>query len=135
METEVESLLPDYSKLDYFYDLSRNSNTQDQRYSVVPQDSSFSDGNTACSYMLDHAFRVTLMRNFYNSDGDESQRAVVGLLYEDMDAIAHSLIWQKLGKNYIIKISFNGTEAPEEFDENDVAILTGTFIIKYRRQK
>ena len=136
IESEIETLLPVYKKLDYIYDLTRNSFTgQDTAYGVLPDQSSFSDGNTTCSYMLDHTFRVMLTRNFFNSGDDISQREAIEQLYIDMDSIAHSLIWQKLGKSYIIKLSFAGTEPPEELNESDVAVLIGTFIIKYRRQK
>jgi len=129
INTEIESILPSQSLLDYIYDIESNSFTgQDIRYGVIPQEAPFSDGQTNCSYMLDHKFQVILARNYFNSGGDEDMRNTIYDLYSDMDAIAHSLIWQKLNKAYIVKIDYLGMEEPEDGD--NVAVLRGNFSIK-----
>ena len=136
MISEVQTALgSDYSKLCYFYDVSKNNFISNaKRFGVIPS-SGVSGITPLRTYTIDHEFQVVITDNYFNKeDGDESQRAVIEELYEQLDEVTNRLYAKKLGiPSIVFFVTLDSMESPEFIEEDNVAIIRANFVVKYRR--
>ena len=136
LETSIETVFPTFEKLDYQWQVEKNSLQRvDNGYAVLPLAASTGSTRIIGHYTIDQTFQVVLGAS-YESDGDsdEELRNELDILYTNMDDILKDVYAQKLGlQNIILLIDLGGYEDPEVNIENKNVYLRMNLNIRYRR--
>lgn len=136
LQTQIEYVEPDLSRLDFVIDAQKqyqNLRSQANRYGVFPLDATV-DQVVTNYYVVDHDFRVQLLREYANRGDDSNQRAVTYALYDDMDTIIRQVHQSRLACPDIIKnVLLSSISEPEFFEDSNVALLEAIFVIKYNK--
>ena len=132
----IASELPDYAQIDYSYALEANEcRGKEKRYGFTPSSALFVEGRQLGFTTMDHTFTITLLDSYANQDDDSKQRAKLNGLYTDMQKLI--AVFNKkpftlpTPENKILLVSGATIEAPEFIDNNAVAVLNATIIIRY----
>lgn len=132
----IASELPDYGELDYSYALDANEcRGKSKRYGFTPSTATFVEGRALGFTTMNHLFTITLVDSYENRDDDSPQRASLDRLYTDMQKLI--AVFNKkpftlpTPENKILLISGASLEEPEFIDDNAVAVLRATIVIRY----
>jgi len=124
-----------YSELDFIWDVSKNRfNQNEKRYGVRPM-AMESTNQINKKYSVDQGFEVIVTTDYYNREDDESQRAAVFEVYDQMDIIIKNIHKKKAGLPSLVFNTMPFSVDEIEFLEDDgstVAVLRAQFIINYR---
>lgn len=137
LETTIESVVTDLVKLDFIIDAQKqfdNSRSLTNRYGVWPQ-GIVNTENITKAYVVDHEYRVQLLREYANRDGtDSNQRTTTYDLYDDLDTIIKELHLGRAGcPGLILNIEFASASPVQFIDESDIVLLDAFFTVKYTR--
>ena len=133
----ISGLLPEYSQLDYEFDVQKNSDRATPKaYGVIPLAADFLEGRSMGFTTMGHIFQIILVDNYQNYSNDTEQGLAVNKLYEDMHLICQDMMAKKLllpTPDYQVSLvnglSFN---EPEYFDDNKMIILRANIRMQYK---
>ena len=133
----LESILADYSKLDYEYIVASNSERSlEKRYGFIPTAASFVDGQALGFTTVDHAFLLTLTDTYINRDCDEPLRDVLFNMYAEVQDVLKELQKSKLALptigNRVLLIYGLSVDEPEIIEENSIVVLRAAFNFRYQ---
>lgn len=133
----IEGLLPEFTRLDYEYDITKNNERSlSKRYGFIPQDANFKEGSALGFSTIDHVFQLILIDDYLNKDDDQAQANALQGLYEAVHCILKDLQKKPLtlptAGYRVLLISGISFETPEHFDENSVVSLRANFNYTYR---
>lgn len=132
MESIVATELPTFSELKYKFDVEKNDfRNNANRYGVVPRDITEVEG-TIRSVTVDQTFELVLTTDYTNRKTDDAQMTAIEALYDSMEEVYKLVSYRKAGLSGIVLVVTLDTIEQEFFDENNVAVLRGNFIVKYR---
>lgn len=135
MEGEIVTKLGvSYSKLNYVYDISKNTfKGNANRYGVVPLDATNNPTIIKAS-TLDHIFQVVLTDEYRNSPtGDLNLQETIEGLYDKMNDLEEQFYQSKIGvPSIVIYMELSSIEEPEILEDHKIAALRGNFLVKYR---
>jgi len=135
IEGRIESVLPDYRKLRYYYDVEKNDyKGNDERFAVIPMGVESQEG-VIRSITVNQDFQIVLTDGYRNGPkDDENLQDKIKALYDKMDDVLNDLFINKLGVPTIVLLStLSGFDEPEILEENKVAVLRMNIIVRYRR--
>lgn len=124
----------DHNRLEYIYDVSKNSFTNNSKRYGVEVMSASSAATVTRAFTLDHIFKVIVTDNYFNKEeSDLDQRKVIFALYDKIDEITKRIYAKKIGlPSIVLFVSLDNIEEPEFIDEDNVAVLKAIYTIKYR---
>lgn len=123
----------DYSEMAYVLAVEMNNERNSvDRYGVHPLSASNTTGPLNL-IAFDQAFEIVLMDQFKNRDSDLQQRETTFVLYDKMDAIIQDLMHTKIGLSSIVTLVHDPAIGEPEYPDNEIAVLRGIVIIKWRR--
>jgi len=135
IESEVSTTLgASYSKLNYIYDIEKNSfKGNPNKFGVLPLESSTVSGVVRAS-TIDQTFQIVLTDEYRNTAmNDLSLQEAVKNLYDKLNDIEKQLYKSKLGlPSVVLLMNLEAVEAPEVIEEHKVVSLRGNFLVKYR---
>lgn len=135
IETNINSILPEYKKAAFVYDLGLNNRKQGKKiYSIRPGQASSVSGSTT-TITLDHDFTVTLS-DIYNpkNDSDSAVQDKVLEIHEDIEELYKFVFQRKLGLARVLVVQVVDISEPELDNDNNTVAITVTFSIKYRKE-
>lgn len=134
LASQIGSLLPDYTELDYVYDNEKNTfRTGERRYGVGVEDGSSVEG-TVKSITIDQTFFVKIVDCTANRSSDTSERIAISSLYDDFETIQKNIFQKKIGiPSVVLVVSEVDMESPEKVGDNTI-MLKGNFTVKHRNQ-
>jgi hypothetical protein len=135
IESQINSILPEYKKAAFVYDLGLNNRKQAKKvYAIKPGSASNVTGSTM-TITLDHDFDVTLS-DIYNpkNDSDSSLQDKVLEMHEDIEELYKVLFQRKLGLVKVLVVQVVDISEPDIDNDNNTVSLTVTFSIKYRKE-
>jgi len=133
----IDVLIPDFSRLDYEYDILKNSERGlSKRYGFIPEDATFKEGSALGFTTMEHTFQLILTTDYMNKDDDSAQANALQSLYTAAHCILKDLQKKQLAlptSGYrVLLISGISFETPEHFDENSTVVLRANFEYTYR---
>lgn len=133
-ETEVSTALgATYSELKYKIDISQNNFKGNKLgYGVVPQEFEVVEG-VIKSVTVDHTFDVVLTQDYHNQKSDANQVTSALELFDKMNDVSDAVVSTNLGlAGTVFVVRMTGTDEPEYLEEDNVVVLRGKFLVKYR---
>jgi len=101
-------------------------------FGVTHGDAISADGVTR-HYTLDHTFNLILTDRIVDRDNDAAVQSVFNSLYDRADKVLVKIISSKIGlPSIVLSIDEPSFSAPEVL-ENVAAVLSVSFVVKYRR--
>ena len=136
-KSAIAALLPDYSQLDYEYDIQKNSDRANPKgYGFVPLSADFVEGKSLGFTTMAHRFQIILTTDFLNQSSDSEQALAIQELYEKMHVLAQDFMSKKLAlptASYkVLLVRGLSFEEPEFFDDNKLVALRANLEMQYR---
>lgn len=133
----LDSLLPDYKRLHYEFDVSSNNERGiTKRFGFIPEAANFKEGSALGFTTMEHDFQLILVTDFQNKDDDSSQAIAVQGLYSQAHEVLKNLQSKPLTlptSGYrVLLISGISFDAPEYINENSTVVLRANFNFTYR---
>ena len=136
VKTELDSLLTDYSRLDYEYNILLNSDRGiSKRYGFTAGEADFVEGRALGFTTINQVFTLTLIDDYQPKDDDSALRSRLHAQYALIQNVLKDLQKSRLNLptvgNRILLISGQTIDAPEIIEENTTVILRSNFLIQY----
>jgi len=133
----ISGLLPDYSQLDYEFDVQKNSDRGNPKgFGVIPLACDFLEGRSIGFTTMAQIFQIILVDDYQNYSNDSEQGQALNKLYEDMHLISQDMMAKKLllpSPEYQVSLvnglSFN---EPEYFEDNKIVVLRANIRMQYK---
>ena len=134
IETRLAAVLgSDWSELVYKLEVTENGERNSaKRYGARPLPATSAEGVNQ-KVTLNHLFEIILMDQYKNKDSDAEQQSVTFTLYDKMDEIIKDLMHTKAGIPSIITLISEPAMDEPEYPLEDVAVLRGSVLIRWRR--
>ena len=136
-KSAIGALLPDYTQLDYEYDLLKNSDRANPNgFGFIPLDADFVEGKSLGFSTMAQRFQIILTNDYSNYSTDAELGLAIQGLYGDMHSLAQDFMAKKLAlptASYKVLLVRGLTfQEPEIFEENKLVALRATIEIQYR---
>jgi hypothetical protein len=135
IEGRIAVVVPTFSALRYYYDITKNDyKGNSSRYSVIPK-SIEPQAGVIRSVTVNQDFAITLTDGYRNDPkSDEDLQDKIKNLYDKHDDILNDLFLTKLGVSSIVLLTtLSGFDEPEILEDNKVVALTMNITVRYRR--
>lgn len=133
-ESEIDTLLADFSVLENKYDLTKNNYTnQKKRFGIIPGGGQASE-ELLRNYVVNRIFTVRFVQNYQSRINADDKLAEASYILEDaVDKTIRQLSANKLGIPTIIRnINFNAIADPDYQSIENLLIMEVDFVIKYK---
>lgn len=136
-KSAIAALLPDYSQLDYEYNIQNNSERSNpQGYGFIPLAADFMEGKSLGFTTMAHRFQIILTTDYVNQSTDSEQGVALQELYGKMHTLAQDFMAKKLAlptSTYkVLLVRGLSFEEPEFFDDNKLIALRANIEMQYR---
>lgn len=135
IESYIQNLLPDYTKSQYVWDSSLNSDSKSRKFfSVKPLDANFIAG-TCRTITVSQDFLVEIGDSFRNKkDTDNDTDIKIYSIYEAHETIYRALMRDNFGISRVQVVSNFSLASAVIDNENKNVKIEATFTIKYRTE-
>ncbi len=137
LENVVQGVLgSEYKKLDYVFEISKNSlQGNPQRFGVITK-GGISDSGVTRALTMNQDFEIMLVDSYINRDQcDEKQRELVNKMHEKIFEIFDSIFLTKAGKpEYVMNLNRLNISEIDFLTDDNAAILRATINIIYRQR-
>ena len=133
IETRVNAVLPDYSRLRYSYDIEKNDKRSSDDGYAIGAGASLSTEGTFRTITLDQEFFVTLTKDFGGRSNDSAERTALKSIYDDLETLYRDLFQSKLGiPATVYLVSDLALDEPVKIGQNVISVNI-TFTVKTRK--
>ena len=137
IKAELGVLMPEFSLLDYEFDISKNSGSDmAKKFGLIPTEAGFKEGSALGFTTMDHNFQLVLSTDYMNKDCDKPQYDALKELYAEVHGVLKALQKKSVilptASWRVLLVSGLGFENPEFFDDNGIVVLRTNFQIQYR---
>lgn len=135
-ENTIQTVLgSDWKKLDYIFEIDKNSLSRNSKRFGVRAVSGISDSGVTRALTMNHDFEIILTDSYINKDGsDEKQRELVDELHKKIFEIFNSIFLTKAGKpQYIMNLNKLNLNEIEFITDDNITILRSQITVIYRQ--
>lgn len=132
IETRVNAVLPNYSRLKYSYDVEKNSKRTSENAYGIGVGAGNSVEATFRTVTMDQTFFVILTNDFGGRDNDLAERDALKSLYDDLEILYRDLFQSKIGiPDTVYLVSELALDEPEKIGQNVISVRM-EFLVKHR---
>ena len=126
-------LLPNHKRLDYSYELEKNSSRSDDSWGAGAGSADWATGVTR-AVTLDSNFFVVIGNKFTNRSNDNSEITALKEVYDNIETVFLDFASSKLGiPSTVLVVESLTLDEPEKIGKNIISVKAN-FIVKHRKQ-
>jgi hypothetical protein len=132
IDSRMAVLLPNHKRLDYSYELEKNSTRSDDSWGAGAGSSDWTTGVTK-SVTLDSNFFVVIGNKFTNRSNDNGEIAALKEVYDNIETVFLDFASSKLGiSSTVLVVESLTLDEPEKIGKNIISVKAN-FVVKHRK--
>ena len=133
IQTRITALGLSRTKLDYSYDLEKNSKRSEKSAYGFGAGSAEWEQGTHRTVTLNQSFFVVLTENYVNRSDDSKEDTAIKAIYDDIETIFLDFASSKLGiAATVLVVESLSLDEPIKISENTISVKAN-FIVKHRK--
>jgi hypothetical protein len=133
----IAGLLPDFSQLDYEFDILKNSERGNVKgFGFIPLSADFIEGRSLGFTTMAHTFQIILLDDYQNYSNDSEQGQALNKLYENLHLVIQDFVGKKLSLPnplyQVMLVRGLSFDEPEYLDDNKIVVLRANIQMQYK---